>query len=228
MYKPAIEKSVYISPSTQEKNIGQGEYGAEEIVMNLIADIVCPVLVYNGITVYRNTPNMTHVTSMQDSNSKRPGIHFAIHSNATGLKENKAVRGCEVYYCAGSVDGKRLAEAAYKRISDLTPVNDRGVRVARFTELTDTNAPSALIEIDYHDNLEATRWILGNIKAIALGISQGICDYFSIECKTPEPEHWAEKYWRSLAEKGVSIQDKRYNDTVTRGELFALLDRIVK
>lgn len=44
---------------------------------------------------------------------------------------------------------------------------------------------------------------------------------------TKEP-HWAEKHKLSLESKGVAINDSRYDDFMTRGEIFALLDRIVK
>lgn len=44
---------------------------------------------------------------------------------------------------------------------------------------------------------------------------------------TKEP-HWAEKYKLSLQSKGIVINNERYDDFMTRGEVFALLDRIVK
>lgn len=44
---------------------------------------------------------------------------------------------------------------------------------------------------------------------------------------TKEP-HWAEKHKLSLENKGIKINDTRYDDYMTRGEVFALLDRIIK
>jgi murein DD-endopeptidase MepM/ murein hydrolase activator NlpD len=40
--------------------------------------------------------------------------------------------------------------------------------------------------------------------------------------------HWAEEHKLSLESKGIVINDARYNDFMTRGEVFALLDRIFK
>lgn len=40
--------------------------------------------------------------------------------------------------------------------------------------------------------------------------------------------HWAEEHKLSLESKGIAINDTRYDDFITRGEVFALLDRIVK
>lgn len=49
-----------------------------------------------------------------------------------------------------------------------------------------------------------------------------------VEKEIQEKEHWAEKSWKSLNEKGIEIHEKRFNDFMTRGEVFALLDRIVE
>ena len=40
--------------------------------------------------------------------------------------------------------------------------------------------------------------------------------------------HWAEKHFDSLNNKGIVIHEKRFDANITRGEVFALLDRIVK
>lgn len=44
----------------------------------------------------------------------------------------------------------------------------------------------------------------------------------------PVPSHWAEKYWLSLKSKGIKIHEQRFDDRITRGEVFALLDQIIK
>lgn len=44
---------------------------------------------------------------------------------------------------------------------------------------------------------------------------------------TKEP-HWAEKYKFNLEKKGIVIHEERYDDPITRGEVFSLIDRIIK
>lgn len=44
---------------------------------------------------------------------------------------------------------------------------------------------------------------------------------------TKEP-HWAVEHKINLEKKGITINDTRYDDFMTRGEVFALLDRIIK
>ena len=53
---------------------------------------------------------------------------------------------------------------------------------------------------------------------------KGIEEYY-IEL-TKEP-HWADKHKLSLEGKGIVINEERFDDFMTRGEVFALLDRII-
>ncbi|WP_066499828.1 N-acetylmuramoyl-L-alanine amidase family protein [Abyssisolibacter fermentans] len=43
-----------------------------------------------------------------------------------------------------------------------------------------------------------------------------------------DKKHWAEVHYKNLINKGVKINEKRFNDNMTRGEVFALIDRIYK
>jgi N-acetyl-anhydromuramyl-L-alanine amidase AmpD len=39
--------------------------------------------------------------------------------------------------------------------------------------------------------------------------------------------HWAEEHYNNLVSKGIKISDKRFDDKITRGEVFALLSQIM-
>jgi N-acetylmuramoyl-L-alanine amidase len=186
---------VYISPSTQEHNIGAGNYGTEEKQMNLIGDVVVQLLQYNKFIVYRNKPTMTLQQAVADSNSKDVDIHFAIHSNAGG---NGKARGGEVFYV--SEKGKKLAAAVYKYLEPLTPTADRGVKKhEHLYELNKTKAPAALAEVMFHDNEEDALFIMKHIQQLGEVIAHGICDYFNVEFKKPQakpPEQPKGKGWR--------------------------------
>lgn len=176
-------KSIYLSPSAQEKNIGAGNYGTEEKRCNEIADITEPILKMHGIKVYRNKPSMSLTQIVADSNSKKPDIHFAVHSNAF----DKKTRGCEIFCHKKGGNGEKLAKAVYKRIAELTPVTDRGIKEGYnfyngkpMYETCYTDASAALIEIDFHDNPEGAKWIIENIEIIGIEIAKGILDYFGI------------------------------------------------
>lgn len=173
---------VYVSPSTQENNVGVNGYGTEEKRMNLVGDVVVQLLKYNGFTVYRNSPSMTLQQAVADSNSKNVDAHFAIHSNAA----NGKARGCEVFYTSDR--GKPLAQHVYKYLEPLTPTKDRGVkRHEGLYELNKTKAVAALAEVAFHDNPEDAAFIMNNIQGIGEAIAHGICDFFGVAFKMPQP-----------------------------------------
>ena len=43
-----------------------------------------------------------------------------------------------------------------------------------------------------------------------------------------ETKHWAYPYYESLKNKGVDLSDMRFDDKISRGEAFALADKIIK
>ena len=165
---------VYLSPSTQEANIGKGDYGSEEKRMNEIADILEDLLIKQNITVYRNKPTMKYYQCTMESNNLKPDIHVAIHSDAGGG------HGCTAY-TSGSSKGRILANYLYQEVSAISPTEDRGVRITKdLNEVVKTNAIACLIEVSYHDNFDEARWIMNNIKAIATALFKGILKYFGI------------------------------------------------
>lgn len=197
-----MTKSVYLSPSTQEHNIGAGSYGTEEKRCNQITDIIAPILIRHSIKVYRNKPSMSLTQVVADSNSKKPGIHFAVHTNAF----NKKARGCEIFCHRYGGEGEKLARAVYKRVSALTPTGDRGVKEGYnfyngkpMYETCYTTAPAALIEIAFHDNLEDAKWIIANIETIGIAIAKGILAYFGVKYQEYEQAEKPKQYYRVVA-----------------------------
>lgn len=199
-------KSVYLSPSAQERNVGAGNYGTEEKRCNQIADVVEQILAYHGIKVYRNEPSMSLAQIVEDSNSKNPKIHFAIHTNAF----NKKARGCEIFCHKFGYNGEKLARAVYARISKLTPVGDRGVKEGYnfyngkpMYETCYTTASAALIEVEFHDNPNGAKWIIENIELIGIEIARGILDYFGVKFvpETKEPDTFYRVVTGSYSEK---------------------------
>lgn len=176
-------KSVYLSPSTQEHNIGSGNYGTEEARMNQIADVTQRVLQSHGVEVHRNKPEWSLAQVVNDSNQVKPDLHFAIHSNAGGG------RGSEVYAYAAGGNGEKAAKAIYSEIESFTPTSDRGVKFnPSLYELRNTNAPAALVEIAFHDNAEDSTWIVNNIEAIGIALAKGVLKYFGIPYEAPVAE----------------------------------------
>ncbi|MHB1453391.1 MAG: N-acetylmuramoyl-L-alanine amidase [Saccharofermentanales bacterium] len=193
-----MSKSVYLSPSTQEGNIGKGAYGTEEKRMNQICDVTQKVLEAHGVKTYRNKPTMTLKQLVADSNNNNPTIHFAIHSNAAGSAYAGKARGAEVYCHKFGGEGEKLARAVYGKVAPLTPTTDRGVKEGcnhfgvgkPLYELAYTTAPAALIEIAFHDNADDAAWIIQNIEVIGTAIAKGILQYFGIPYISPKQKYY--------------------------------------
>ncbi len=173
------KKRIYLSPSTQENNVGVDDYGTEEYRMNLIADNLEKLLEDSGkYIVYRNNEKMDISEIVAESNKLNPDIHVAIHSNAG----NTVATGPEVFIAKEDGKSEILADALYDNIMKIyyDQSKGRGVKIDNeLRELRETNAPSSLIEIAFHDNIKDADWIVSNTDEIALALKKGIDEYFT-------------------------------------------------
>ena len=177
---------VYLSPSLQEFNPFING-GSEEEVMNLIADAMEPYLEASGIEFVRNSPEMTLGEAIADSNNSDVDFHLAIHSNASPERIAGQRQGPVIYYFAGSESGEDMADIIEDEFEEIYLDEDRVQTMSTITlrELRRTNAPSVLVEVAYHDNLEDANWIKNNIQSIARALSRSLADYFGIPFVEP-------------------------------------------
>ncbi len=178
---------VFLSPSTQEFNLYYDGNGSEEYYMNRIADEMAPYLEASGITVARNTPEDTALTSAQKSNAAGAQLHLALHSNAAPEELSGQLRGTDVYYYTGSAQGERAADIIANNFSLISPTPQLvdTIPTTRLVELRRTAAPSVLVEIAYHDNPDDANWIRGNIRDIARNLSVSVADFFAVPFRQP-------------------------------------------
>lgn len=111
---------VYISPSSQNRNIGHGEYLSEEYRMNQFGQHLKKYLQEAGVTVLPDLPAVTK-KQLDDPNFNRPSLrsrldesmklakeiekkepnapfyHVALHTNAAGSANSGKVRGVEIF-----------------------------------------------------------------------------------------------------------------------------------
>lgn len=161
--------------------------GSEEYYMNLIADEMEPFLRSSGIQYTRNTPQMTAGSSIRASNAGNYDLHLALHSNAAPEGRYGQVRGTDVYYDPRSSNGRRAAEIIAEGLREIYPDPERvrALTTTRLGEVTQTRAPSVLIEFAYHDNIQDANWITSNIKTIARNVVQSLTRYFGIPFVEP-------------------------------------------
>lgn len=178
--------SIYLSPSLQEWN-PYVDGGNEEYYMNLIADAMEPYLEASGINFTRNDPEMTLRQAINQSNEGNYDLHLAIHSNASGENSAGQNRGVEVYYYPTSAKGENFADIIATNYSELYPDAEK-VRTIPTTSLAEvrlTNAPTALVEVAFHDNQEDAKWIRDNIDEIARNLSKSVAETLGVPFVEP-------------------------------------------
>ena len=231
-------KTIYLSPSTQEKNQGYDSYGTEEEQMNILADRIQNILLEYPFVIQRNNPNWKLSEVVIDSNYYPIDLHLALHSNAN----DRQTRGCEVFCHKFDTQAHEYAKIFYKNLEKLTPTDDRGVKEGynfygtnkHMYELYKTRANAVLIEVAFHDNIDDSIWILRNIDKIAENIVDSILEIFEIEKKVTTVQkfidiqgHWAESdinlaFQKGLV-KGFPDETFRPDEKPTRAEMTTMI-----
>ena len=179
---------LYLSPSTQEYN-PYVNGGNEEQYMNLLADKMVPYLDASGIRYSRNTPDMTAASSIAASNAGNYDLHLALHSNAAPPAQSGPVQGSVTFYYPGSAEGQRAARIIANNLKTIYP-NPNLVTAQPSTsigEVTKVRAPSAFLELAYHDNPADAAWIKNNLDAIARNLVLSLTEFFGIPFLEPVP-----------------------------------------
>lgn len=178
---------LFLSPSTQEFN-PYVTTGNEEYWMNQLADRMEPYLYASGINVTRNNPSGTAATAIRQSNMGNYDFHLALHSNASPAGQEGKLRGIDAYYYPGAEYGEKMARLVVENLKPIYPLPDR-VQTRTSTsigEVRQTRAPSALIEIGYHDNPQDAAWITSNLDEIAAAMSRAVAQYFGLPLLQPQ------------------------------------------
>jgi N-acetylmuramoyl-L-alanine amidase len=211
--------TIYLSPSTQEFNPFVNG-GSEEEVMNRIADELEPWLRANGIGFDRNTPDMTAASSIAASNAGRYDLHLALHSNAAPEGAYGTLRGTDVYYYPGSVQGARAAELIAQNLKAIYPDPNLvyALPTTAIGEVKQVRAPAVFVEFAYHDNVEDATWLKDHIPELARNVALSLTEYFGLPFLTPRaPQagrvdvNWGYLNIRSRPDRDAPVVAKAYD-----------------
>ena len=174
--------------------------------------------------------------SLESRGKKAAGFDLFIseHSNAGGGK------GVECYYsvkrASDALHAARLAESA----ADAMSSPNRGAKTRPGSGGNDyygvirsaaaVNATHIfLIENGFHDNPDDEAFLLlpENLKSLAKAQAKVICEILGVDFKENSP-HFAEESWTNLNLNGIIAHEKRFDDPATRGEVFVLLNQVLK
>lgn len=173
---------VFLSPSNQYDN--RYAYGdtTEGVQCGKIAESCKVALERSGVIV-----KLMHDESMQEkcraSNAFGSDLHVPIHTNAF----NGKVTGTRMFCFNNSGEGMKACKAIFARVAPLSPGTSENIQVnPKLYEVRVPKAPTAYLECEFHDNVEAAKWIVEHTTLLGETIAKGICDYFGVVFKEPE------------------------------------------
>lgn len=171
--------AVYLSPSTQEDNLYACDgTTTEEAAMWMIARQVRNMLEEDGYVVYMCGEDDKVPAKIKEGNSLKCGAYVSIHSNSSG--EGGKGQGTECFYNTEIPGSLALAENIYNRVASLTPTDDRGLKDQTqrdLYEIAQNIVPCCLLEVEFHDDVMTSRWILNHTEDLAQAITEGIEAY---------------------------------------------------
>jgi len=218
---------------TENKNVGySGKY--REHVGNLEYCLkLAKYIKMNGMDCILTRDEDTNVSITERSEvavNNKADVFISIHSDAG--EEN--AKGSTVFYSVNHPTDKNIAISLAKTISEsyntkysvrTRPSENRAGR--DYYGVIDRTANDSLYKVPYvflierafHSNKDEELLLLDKTVSdrSAKALADKLKDIFNM--------HWGQKYWNWLNENGVEIHDTRFNDPITRAEVFALIAR---
>ena len=215
-----MNKIWYISPSNQGANIGVDGYGSERDQMYALALEITPHLDRAGVSFVIPTKTASLAERVKHSNDLGCCFHLALHSNAGG--SGKAWGPVALYYSeAGNIFCQKLVDA----LLALGQKTNRACHVKEqksLYELRKTNAPAALLEVDFHDSSVGVEFITKHRSEIAEAIAKVIIEADGKKFVSPGPQESLEEAVRL----GLYPANTDWDAPVVRRELAHLALRL--
>lgn len=168
---------VTLSPSSQEDNMYATGNVTEAYVCGEIAKKVNSALIRCGIDVL-TVHKATLANKCKLSDEYNSELHVPIHTNAF----NKKVSGTRIFCYSIGGDGYKASQAIAKYLFPLSiGTSDNISANPSLYEVKNVKAPTAYIEVDFHDVPATSDWIQSHIGEIGETIAHGICDYFAVK-----------------------------------------------
>ena len=200
------------------------------------------ILERHGVEVIETVTDDTDVSLPERcniANKNNVDYFVSIHANADGTGYNwTSARGWEIYVVGKGGKAEKLAKSIQESSRELG-LKDRGVKVANFQVLRDTNMPAVLIEHGFYTNKEECELLKTDEfrQKCAEVDARGILSYLGInyipsEEKTPEKpitEAWKVAEYQKALARGI-ISDKswldRLNDKIEVASVLAMLNNL--
>lgn len=178
-----MAKKVYLSPSNQTANTYAYGNTTEDVQCGKIAEACRIALVRSGVEV-----KVGQYDTMQNrcaaSDAFGADLHVPIHTNAC----NGNVMGTRMFCFNATGKGMDACKAIFSELAPVTPGTSENIKVnASLYEVRVPCAPTAYIEVEFHDAVEGAKWIVENTTLIGETIAKGICKYLGVTFVAPKP-----------------------------------------
>lgn len=237
-------KKVMLDPGHDASNVNgspDGTYKEHEFALDM-GNRIKKILERSGVEVSM-TRTDGNAVSLSDRCKMANAItdlnlFVSLHSNAVDSTDGtgwSAAKGLSTHIIAKGGNAEKAAKAMVKRFKEAgITVRSESVVVSNFQVVRDTDAPAVLVEHGFHTNKEEVALLKTDAyrQKLAIAEAKGICDHLGVtyveeEAPTSESSHWAQKHFDNLIARGVQLSDTRFDDNLTRGEAFALADKIL-
>lgn len=176
-----MAKRVYLSPSDQTKNSYAYGNTTEAIQCGKIAEACKAALERSGVEVKVGQYD-TMANRCAASDAFGANLHVPIHTNAY----NGKVSGTRMFCYKSNGEGYKACKAIFDVLAPYTPGTSENIKVnADLYEVRVPAAPTAYIEVDFHDVPSVAKWIVENTSGIGEKIARGICKYLGVAYKVP-------------------------------------------
>lgn len=193
---------LYLSPSNQPHNAYAVGGTTEKIQMEAVATRVKNILdsEYDCETVMADfNLGINKDERPTEAKNNNADLYLAIHSNATGVINTAA--GAVAFYHPNAPITKTLAENLVNKLNSVCPIKPNrssyvengmtpfdGSGYGEIRSPMQLGIPSALVEVNFHDNPKTAQWIIDNKDTIAATIAKSIVEVFNIKEKASAPE----------------------------------------
>lgn len=200
------KKKIYVSPSSQTDNKYAVGDTTEATQCRKIAKALVTALERCGFDAMTNVSGDMY-KRVAESNKWGADLHLPIHTNA----HNKKVKGTRLFSYDLKGVGYKVCKAIMAMLAPITPGNSDSITVQKtLYEVWKVKAPTAYIEVAFHDNAEEAQWIINNTEAIAEAICKGVCKYYG------------EKYVAPVVEEPVKSEEPK---TENNDSLYRVFDK---
>lgn len=189
-------KKIFLSPSNQSDNTyayGNTNEAAECGKMAVAAEKALQRCGFDVKTMQWESAQ----ERCKQSNAWGADLHIPIHTNAYDGK----VTGTRIFVYEKKGESYEAAKYIYNELAPITPGKSENISTyPGLIELKQPKAPSVYIEVDFHDNKDAAKWLIENTEAIGEAICKGVCKHFGVTYVAPgsEPEKPAEPDYESV------------------------------